>query len=80
MHLFEKEVLKKTRPLTAKCTPDAFCFHTAFHLQPVCQLFRKICIRLNGFGHPFNRSIHQMAWSSVRQKHQPVQMDWSSMR
>ena len=80
MHLFEKEVLKKMRPLLAKRTPVTFCFHTAFHLQPVCQLFGKICIRLNGFGHPFNRSIHRMAWSSVHQKHQPIQMDWSFMR
>ena len=79
------------RPLTAKRTPDAFCFHTAFHLQPVCQLFRKICIRLNGFGHLFNRSIHEwlghpfiknispFKWigHSCVEKHQPIWTTWT---
>ena len=33
-------------------------FQTAFRSPVVCQPFRKICICLNGFSHPFDRNIH----------------------
>lgn len=91
MHLFEKEVLKKMRPLMAKCTPDAFCFHTAFHLQPVCQLFRKIAsvwmalvihsieASIKWLGHPFIKNISPFKWIGhpCVEKHQPIWTTWT---